>query len=485
MWTPQCATRDRTRARDRADDTERLTSPHFASFDDESDEMSAEETTRLKCELLFCGATDWQNVGRNKTNPDGGPYVDLNEPHAFKPLEGKTWTFVGGGAAATHAAAIDDEGRLYTWGRNERGQLGHGDYKNRGTPTLVEALKDEKCVAVACGKSHTAVVCENGDVYGIGSNKFGQIGCGTMKKQMKKGDTEDDKLTPVKALVANGASVSCGADFTAVLTRDGEVFTYGLPQYGQLGHGTDHEYNTSASSIKIVYEPQPHPRRVVANGFGDRKIVKLSCGTNHVACFDDAGKIWTWGFGGYGRLGHRVQKDEFAPKMVEIQGGDRNLVPKDAVLGAGSVSTFVSALQGQLYAFGKLKTSGDNTMYPVPFMELQGWVMRDFASGGVTFAACAEKSAVTWGGGAYGELGYGPKGKKSSANPDLVPSLEGKTTRRVACGNGYTLFLVDKEDAKDLPSFTPGPDLEPKAAAAGGKTKAGAQKGGAAKKAKK
>ena len=73
-----------------------------------------------------------------------------------------------------------------------------------------------------------------------------------MKKQMKKGDTEDDKLTPVKALVANGASVSCGADFTAVLTRDGEVFTHGLPQYGQLGHGTDHEYNTSANHQDCV-----------------------------------------------------------------------------------------------------------------------------------------------------------------------------------------------------------------------------------------
>ena len=86
------------------------------------------------------------------------------------------------------------------------------------------------------------------------------------------------------------------------------------------------------------------------------------------------------GFGGTSTR-HRVQKDEFAPKMVDIQGGDRNLVPKDAVLGAGSVSTFVSALQGQLYALRKLKTSGDNTMYPVPFMGLQGWVLRDFASG--------------------------------------------------------------------------------------------------------
>ena len=115
--------------------------------------MSADEAMDgVRCELMFCGATDWHNVGRNKTNPDGGPYVDLNEPHAFEPLLGKTWTRVGGGAAATHAAAIDDEGRLYTWGRNERGQLGHGDYKNRGTPTLVEALRDEKCVAVACGR---------------------------------------------------------------------------------------------------------------------------------------------------------------------------------------------------------------------------------------------------------------------------------------------------------------------------------------------
>ena len=437
----------------------------------------------LACELLYCGATDFASVGRQKTN-ESGAHADLVEPHRYATLADKTWTHVAGGAAATHCAAIDDEGRLYTWGRNERGQLGHGDYVSRGTPTRVEALGETRCASAACGKGHTVVVCENGDVYGFGSNKFGQLGCGTMKKQMKKGDAEDDKLTPVKALVTNGKSASCGAEFTAVVTRDGEVFTYGLPQYGQLGHGTDHEYNTSASSIKIVYEPQPHPKRVVANGFGERKIVKLACGTNHVACFDDAGKIWTWGNGGYGRLGHRVQKDEFAPKMVEIQGGDRNLVPADAVLGAGSTSTFVSALQGQMYAFGKLKTTGDNTMYPVPLMDLQGWVLRDFACGSVTFAGCAEKSAVTWGGGAYGELGYGPKGKKSSANPDLVPSLEGKTTRRVACGNGYTLFLVDKEDAKDLPAFTPGPDQEPKPAV-GAKTKAGAAKGGAAKKAKK
>ena len=443
--------------------------------------MSAEAP--LSCELLFAGCTDFANVGRKGANGNDPFYPDLNAPHAYAPLAGKTWKYIGGGASASHCGAIDEAGAPYVWGRNERGQLGLGDYKTRGLPTVVESLKNVKCVAIACGKSHTAVVAENGDVYCFGSNKHGQCGEGKLKKQMKKGETEDDKLTPVKALVTNGVSVTCGADFTCVLTKDGEVFTFGMPQHGQLGHGTDHEYNASASSIKIVYEPQPHPRRVTANGFGERKIVKMAAGVNHVVCFDSLGKIWTWGNGGYGRLGHKVQKDEFAPKMVEIQGGDRNLVPADAVIGAGSTSTFVSALQGQMYAWGKLKTTGDNQMYPSPLMDLQGWTLRDFACGNVTFAACAEKSAVTWGGGAYGELGYGPKGKKSSANPDLVPSLEGKTTRRVAAGNGYTLFLVDKEDAKDLPTFTPGPDQVPPSAT--GKTKAPPAKGGAAKKAKK
>ena len=41
-----------------------------------------------------------------------------------------------------------------------------------------------------------------------------------------------------------------------------------------------------------------------------------------------------------------------------------------------------------------------------------------------------------------GELGYGPTGKKSSANPDKVHALEGVHTHQVACGIGHTLFLV-------------------------------------------
>ena len=105
---------------------------------------------------------------------------------------------------------------------------------------------------------------------------------------------------------------------TVVVTDDGHSFAFGwnkhgqlgseLPQYGQLGHGTDNEYNSKDSSVKLVYEPQPRPRAIAA--LAGETIVKVACGTNHTVAVDKNGHVYTWSFGGYRRLGHREQKDE-------------------------------------------------------------------------------------------------------------------------------------------------------------------------------
>lgn len=189
--------------------------------------------------------------------------------------------------------------------------------------------------------------------------------------------------------------------------------------------------------MKLAYQPQPTPKQV-QGALQGLKVTKVACGHNHTVCVDEAGKVYTWGFGGYGRLGHKENKDEFRPKQVQIQGGDRNACPPDAVCAAGQVSSWVSAAQGQVYYWGKIKTSGDSNMYPKPLLELSGHNLRHFASGAVTFSCCmaGEKMCVTWGGALYGELGYGKGGKKSSANPEPVPALNGYTTVMTAGGVG-------------------------------------------------
>lgn len=57
---------------------------------------------------------------------------------------------------------------MYTWGRGEDGQLGHGDTQDRSSPALVEALQGKIIVQMACGSGHTIVLsstCRRGCAY--------------------------------------------------------------------------------------------------------------------------------------------------------------------------------------------------------------------------------------------------------------------------------------------------------------------------------
>ena len=49
------------------------------------------------------------------------------------------------------AAAIDKDGFLYSWGQNQYGQLGVGDFRNRKLPTKIPQLRKKHIRSIACG----------------------------------------------------------------------------------------------------------------------------------------------------------------------------------------------------------------------------------------------------------------------------------------------------------------------------------------------
>lgn len=411
-------------------------------------------------EVLFAGGTDWATLGRvggKKTDAQQEldrqeRYPNLVEPYRLKALMDVRIAFIAAGSAACHCIVADVAGVCYTWGRNEKGQLGHGDLLQRNSPTVVAGLAGKKVTAAAGGKHHTAVVLDNGESWTFGLNSQGQCGIGSIKKA--KGATDDLQLAPVKARVEGVASVSCGADFTVWLSRKGEVWAAGNPQYGQLGDGSDHVYNAKDSSIKLVYEPQESPK--VVPGLLGINVTRVAAGHSHTIALDDKGGAYTWGNGNYCKLGHKVQQDEFAPRQVESFRG-RIMVQPDGVVAAGGTSTFCVATGPQLYGWGKLKTSGDNLTHPTPIEDLSGWHLRSMSCGPATFAVAADSSVITWGAATNGELGYGPAGKKTSARPAKCDALENTHTHQVACGVGFTLFLTEpKGDAlSKFPVFEP------------------------------
>ncbi|GAA0166503.1 hypothetical protein LIER_21644 [Lithospermum erythrorhizon] len=403
----------------------------------EAEKNTGEEEEVMKGgELLYCGTTMWDAIGRRKLSPEG----NLVAPTRMRPLVGIDIRFVAAGCASCHCVALDVDGRCYTWGRNDKGQLGHGDTVQRDNPTVVSHLTKHKIVRAAAGKSHTVVLSDDMLSHAFGWNKHGQLGIGSTRNEIE--------AFPVPCQVSDVKTIACGGEFTVWLTsaEGASILTAGLPQYGQLGHGTDNEYNTKDSSVRLAYEAQPRPKAIAS--LAGETIVKVACGTNHTVAVDASGCVYTWGYGGYGRLGHREQKDEWSPRRIDIF-TKRNVLPPNAVVSAGSANSACTAAGGQLYMWGKIKNTGDDWMYPKALMDLSGWNIRCMDSGSMHHFVGADSSCISWGHAQSGELGYGPNGQKSSAIPKKVEILEGMHVVSVACGFAHSLVVVDRTNISD------------------------------------
>ncbi|XP_061847674.1 probable E3 ubiquitin-protein ligase HERC4 isoform X2 [Colius striatus] len=131
-----------------------------------------------------------------------------------------------------HAMALSRGGELFTWGQNIHGQLGVGSQTTLiRRPQLVGRLKGIPLSQIAAGGAHSVVVSLSGFVYSWGKNDFGQLGLG---------DTEDRSCPSYIGALEHWKTVfiSCGTDHTAVLSKEGLVCTFGAGGAGQLGHNS-------------------------------------------------------------------------------------------------------------------------------------------------------------------------------------------------------------------------------------------------------
>ncbi|XP_063237913.1 probable E3 ubiquitin-protein ligase HERC4 [Bacillus rossius redtenbacheri] len=140
-----------------------------------------------------------------------------------------------------HSLALTNKGELFAWGCNRYGQLGLNSSSSETRPRLVKALAGVPLALVACGSNHSFAVSKSGAVFGWGKNEYGQVGTG------------DNRNKPVPFLLNTLRScrvkyVACGEDFSVFLTKDGGVFTCGAGMYGKLGHGS---YNNELLPRKI------------------------------------------------------------------------------------------------------------------------------------------------------------------------------------------------------------------------------------------
>ncbi|XP_051238205.1 probable E3 ubiquitin-protein ligase HERC4 [Dicentrarchus labrax] len=194
-----------------------------------------------------------------------------------------------------HSVALTKDGQVYTWGQDCRGQLGLGKRKaGANSPQHLRSLSAIPLVQIAAGGEQSFALSVSGGVFGWGRNDCGQLGLG---------DTTD-RHTPTSVrglLMKKTVHVSCGKDHTAILTKDGAVFTFGSGKCGQLGH------NSSRDELRP---------RLVAELWG-AKIIKIACGRHHTLVLTDSKKLYSFGCGEQGQLGHG-EESQSVPLPVQL-----------------------------------------------------------------------------------------------------------------------------------------------------------------------
>ena len=121
-------------------------------------------------------------------------YDDAKKKNAEEDWEGRTpkngvWIkvpcacgdrckIVRAAAGGNHSAVLTACGAVMTTGSNSYGQLGHGDVKKRYAFTRVESLRGSRLATVDCGEDHTGAVGDSGRLYLWGRGDWGQLGSG-------------------------------------------------------------------------------------------------------------------------------------------------------------------------------------------------------------------------------------------------------------------------------------------------------------------
>lgn len=305
------------------------------------------------------------------------------------------WSVVSNGE--DFVCAIDNNNKLYCWGKNTFGQLGIGNTTNTTNPTYVGGSFRQ----VSCGTNHVLALKQNGDLYSWGRNNKGQVGDGT----------NNDKSTPVKIGSSTWIMVSAGDLFSAAITYQtqyqGDLFTWGYNINGQLGLGNTFDQNTPQ---KVLYGS--YPTYMWSNvSAGRRHCLALS--QNYLSTY-----FLSWGRNSSYQLGNGNTTSYSSPIKV-ANPANANIRKIEA---GGDTSAFID-VNNSTYLWGD-NTYGqvgnnNTTNQPTPqglgngYSEYIEMVART-SSKVTTFLKTNNGKIYSWGYAANGILGDGTTTNKSS-----------------------------------------------------------------------
>jgi alpha-tubulin suppressor-like RCC1 family protein len=275
-------------------------------------------------------------------------------------VSGQVWCKASLGSL--HAGGILNDYSLWTWGRNNYGQLGDGTILNRSSPVNIGT---DSWLWVSCGYESSAGIKTDGSLWLWGLNSGGQLGTQNIVNYS----------SPVQIYGnnTNWKSVSVGYNHTAAIKNDGSLWTWGQNSYGQLGSN-----NLTAFSSPIQ------------TALGGNDWIAVAAGANFSLAVKNNGTIWGFGLNAQGQLG---------------DGNNANLSYPTQIIPYGTNWLNAAAGFGFGGAFGPLGTISTPTPTPSPSNSLSPTPTPSVTQPTPTPLPTTVSKLFLWGSNNFGQLG--------------------------------------------------------------------------------
>jgi regulator of chromosome condensation len=350
-------------------------------------------------------------------------------------------------AGGLHTLALDRFGSVHSWGCNDEKALGH-QAEEFSVGKVTTGLEQEKVIQVAAGDSISAALTADGRVFTWGTfrdskgllghshrNHFSSSQRSNSKSPIEP--SEQELLQPFPTIInglSNIRSISAGSNHLFAINAEGELFSWGCGEQGQLGRRVLERHKHLGLRPTLVT-----PRE----GRHHIPIARVCAGAYHTLLLSGNGHLYVMGHNNYGQLGTGDLEPQFNAIHVDF--------PEPVVeMAAGEHHSLILTASGRVFASGR-NDAGELGIPSLPThtttftqIDILGDNVRHISAGGHhSLAVTKDGSVYSWGYGEMHQLGLGhDQIVKTPALLDLGLSKVGLKDVRVTCGAQHTVLLT-------------------------------------------
>ena len=293
------------------------------------------------------------------------------------------------------------------------GALGFSDGKDKqDLPTSILDLKStpgdyEKVTSLAAGANHIVACTTHGNIYTFGASEQGQLGRKILERRKIRG-TQPAKIS-LATRSRKGVDVGAGSFHSFAIDNRGDVWAWGLNNWGQTGTGWSSPQST------VILQPKK-VEALSAENLGSDRVVQVAGGEHHSLFLTREGKVYACGRMDGGQLGLEDDNSAVVDWKLEYEKNFKEPLPQ--FLPEPTLVTFPDM---------------DDPITQV--------------SCGIRNSAAVTRGGAlySWGQGMQGELGCGDE--EEVRTPRVVVRKEGGswTAHAVSCGGQHTNALLSKK----------------------------------------